>query len=308
MSERLKVAFAGTPSFAVPSLEALMNDSDIEVVKVFTQPDKPAGRGQALTPPPVKVFATENGVEVSQPKKIEKADLEGLSFLVVVAYGMILPSEVLGVPKFGCVNLHASLLPKLRGASPIQSAILSGEDETGVTFMQISKQLDSGAIFAQEEIEIGEKDAVELGAELAQLGNKFPEILQKISSGELQAVPQNEDEATFCGKIKKEDGKVDWEKDTSEVLLRKLRAFTGWPTVWTKFEGKILKLLEVQVASGTLEPASYGEVFSNDEGKIFVKTVDGAIELKKVQLEGKKAIKIEEFIKGNAEFVGAKLA
>ncbi|MCF7836516.1 methionyl-tRNA formyltransferase [Candidatus Gracilibacteria bacterium] len=304
--QKLKIAFAGTPDFAVESLRTLIADEGIEVVKVFTQPDKPAGRGQALVPPPVKVFAEENGVEVLQPEKLKKADLEGLDFLVVVAYGMILPNEALNVPQFGCVNLHASLLPKFRGASPIQSSILAGEEKTGVTFMQISEQLDSGDIFAQEEIEIGEKNSLELSDELAELGNKFPEILQKIAGGQLQPIAQDDSEATFCGKIKKEDGKLDWEKDSTEILVRKKRAFAGWPGVWCEYEGKILKLIEYRIQNTEYGVQKNGEVFEF-EGKVFVKTIDGAIQLKKVQLAGKKILAAEDFAHGDSNFVGAEL-
>lgn len=327
MSKQLTIAFAGTPEFAIPSLRALIEDEGIDVVKVFTQPDKPVGRGGKITPPPVKVFAQEQGIEVLQPEKLEKTDLEepvpakaGMDFLVVVAYGMILPTELLDMPKYGCVNLHASLLPKFRGASPIQSSILAGEEKTGVTFMQISEELDSGAVFAQDELEIGEKNAAELGVELAELGTRFPDVLRKIASGELQSVAQDDAQATFCEKIRKEDGKVDWEKDSADVLARKLRAFFSWPGVWTLLrqgyegqgdtEGKVLKLLEfevatIQVDSITPEPA-VGGVFETS-GNIFVRTVDGVIELRRVQLEGKKAMGIEDFVRGNLEFVDARL-
>jgi methionyl-tRNA formyltransferase len=310
MDKQLKISFAGTPKFAIPSLEALIADKNIQIEKVFTQPDKPVGRGGKLTAPPVKTFAEEHELKVLQPQRLEKSDLDGLDFLVVVAYGVILPTEVLAVPQFGCINLHASLLPKFRGASPIQSSILAGEKKTGVTFMQISEQLDSGSTFAQYEVEVGDKNSEELGIELAQLGNKFPDILRKIASGELRAISQNEAQATFCDKIKKEDGKVDWGKDLSEMLLRKLRAFTPWPGIWTQYERKILKLVDFrnsQKSDGESQRRTKkGGVFEENE-KIFVKTIDGAIELQKVQLEGKKMMQIEEFVRGNAGFVGARL-
>ncbi len=307
MSKKLKVVFAGTPEFAIPSLEALLADSEIEVSAVFTQPDKPVGRGNKITPPQIKTFALEKGVEVLQPDKFTLADIEKFKpdFLVVVAYGMILPNDVLDFPNFGCVNLHASLLPKFRGASPIQSAILAGEEKTGVTFMRISEELDSGDVFQKFEVPIGEKSAEELSEDLAKLGDKFPEVLKKIASGELLSTPQDETKATFCTKIKREDGKVDWEKDSSEVLLRKLRAFTPWPGVFTTFDGKILKLLEFSGWQSAISLQS-GEVFEAD-GKFGVKIADAAIELKKVQLEGKNAMEIGEFVRGNEEFMGGKL-
>lgn len=306
--DKLKVVFAGTPDFAIPSLQSLAADPEIEVSAVFTQPDRPVGRGNKITPPPVKVFAEEKGIKVFQPEKMAKSDLESLQpdFLAVVAYGMILPDDVLDLPRFGCVNLHASLLPKFRGASPIQSAILAGEKKTGVTFMQISKQLDAGDIYEKFEVQIGEKNAEGLSRELADLGGKFPEVLKKVAAGELSATPQNEAEATFCSKIKKEDGKVNWAEDSSETLLRKLRAFAPWPGVWTTYKDQVLKLLEFSRGQGTGSRGQNGEVFEN-EGKICVKTVEGAIELKTVQLEGKKAMEIGEFVRGNKDFVGARL-
>ncbi|MFH1546010.1 MAG: methionyl-tRNA formyltransferase [Patescibacteria group bacterium] len=265
MAKKLKIAFAGTPEFAIPSLRSLIADEEIEVVTVFTQPDKSAGRGNRLTPPPIKIFAEENGIPVFQKKidasKIQKLDLD---FLAVVAFGMILPSEVLEVPRFGCVNLHASLLPKFRGASPIQSAILSGEAKTGVSFMRISEQLDAGDIFAQFEIEIGKKNAEQLSAELAKLGNKFPEVLKKIAREKLKAIPQNSAEATSCSKIRKADGRVSWEEDSAEIILRKLRAFAGWPSVFTSFKGKILKLIELESWQSAVGSRQNGEVFRGE--------------------------------------------
>ncbi|MBU1089342.1 methionyl-tRNA formyltransferase [Patescibacteria group bacterium] len=307
MAKKLKIAFAGTPEFAIPSLRSLIADEGIEVVAVFTQPDQSAGRGNRLTPPPIKIFAEENGIPVFQ-KKIDASKIQklNLDFLAVVAFGMILPSEVLEVPRFGCVNLHASLLPKFRGASPIQSAILSGEAKTGVSFMRISEQLDAGDIFAQFEIEIGKKNAEQLSVELAKLGDKFPEVLKKIARGKLKATPQNSAEATSCSKIRKADGRVSWEEDSAEIILRKLRAFAGWPSVFTSFQGKILKLIELESWQLPVGSRQNGEVFAED-GKIGVKVVDGAIELKKVQLAGKKVLPAAEFARGERGFVGAKL-
>ena len=305
--QKLKIAFAGTPKFAIPSLRNLIQDEGIEISAVYTQPDKAAGRGKILTPPPVKIFALENDLKVSQPSKLTKADLEGLDFFVVVAYGKILPKEILEIPKFGCVNLHASLLPKFRGASPIQSAILADEQKTGVTFMQIGEQLDAGAAFAKFEISIAQKNALELSAELAELGGKeLPEILRKITSEEISPVKQNESKATFCRKIQKSDGEISWEKDSTKTLLLKLQAFAGWPNLWTKFGGKTLKLISFVAWQPSAENLKNGEVFEQD-GKIGVKTSDGAIELKKIQLEGKNEMSVGDFVRGNRDFVGAKL-
>ncbi|MFH1375984.1 MAG: methionyl-tRNA formyltransferase [Patescibacteria group bacterium] len=309
MAEKLKVVFAGTPDFAVPSLERLLEDSEIEVVAVFTQPDRPAGRGQELSAPPVKKVAEEKGIPLFQPEKLEASELQKFSpdFLVVVAYGVILADDVLSLPKFGCINLHASLLPKFRGASPIQSAILSSEDKTGVSFMRITEKLDSGPVYTQFKVEIAEKNAEELGTELAALGGeKFPEVLKMLAAGELKETPQDDAQASECKKIEKADGKVNWEKDSAETLLKKLRAFTPWPGVWTEIGGKNLKLVDFETWNVEHETQKDGETFER-AGKIGVQSADGAIQLIKVQLEGKKALDVQEFVKGNADFVGAKL-
>ncbi len=309
MDEKLKIVFAGTPEFAIPSLAVLLHDPAVEILAVFTQPDKPAGRGKIFTPPPVKTFAEENEIPVFQ----EKLDLEiihkkfpEIDFIVVVAFGVMLSKELLEVPRFGCVNLHASLLPKFRGASPIQSAILASESKTGVSFMRISEQLDAGDVFAQFEIEIGEKNTEQLGMELAKLGEKFPEVLKKIVSGDIQSTPQDDAGVTFCKKIQKSDGRADWQKDSAELLVRKLQAFTPWPGVWTKSRGKNLKLLEFSSWQLVASDRQSGEVFEKD-GRVGVVVADSAIELKKVQLEGKKELQIEDFLRGNADFIGNKL-
>ena len=287
----------------------LLEDPEIEVSAVFTQPDRPAGRGQELSAPAVKKVAEEKGIPLFQPEKLEASELQKFNpdFLAVVAYGVILADDVLTLPKFACVNLHASLLPKFRGASPIQSAILSNDTETGVSFMRITEQLDSGPVYTQFEVEIAEKNAEKLSDELAQMGGeKFPEVLKMLAAGELKEIPQDDPLASECQKIEKADGKVNWEKDSAELLLRKLRAFTPWPGVWTEIGRKNLKLVDFETWNVEHETRENGEVFEQD-GKIGVQSAGGAIQLIKVQLEGKKALDVREFVKGNADFVGAKL-
>jgi len=314
--QKLRVAFAGTPEFAIPSFESLLASNAIEIVTLFTQPDRPVGRGNILTPPPIKTLAEKNSIPIFQPEKISTADFKkipstkvrtDLDFLVVVAFGEILPDKVLKIPRFGCINLHASLLPQFRGASPIQSAILADEQTTGVSFIQISEKLDSGDIFAKFEIPLAEKNSIELSHELAKIGGeKFPEILQKIAANKIFAIPQNEADITFCQKIKKVDGRVAWRTDSAELLKRKLRAFAVWPGVWTNFIGKVLKLIEFEVSNQKFEEKKEGSVFE-DTGRIFVATIDGAIELKKVQLAGKQVVPIAEFVRGNVKFISAVL-
>lgn len=311
MSKKLRIAFAGTPDFALPSLENLAADSDIEIVHVFTQPDRPVGRGQKIAEPPIKTLAKKFDLPLTQEKLTAKHFPSDVDFLAVVAFGQILPSDVLELPKFGSVNLHASLLPKLRGASPIQSAILQGFEKTGVSFQKISEKLDAGDVFASFEIALGKENSIELAEKLSQLGGeKFPEVLKKIASGEISAIPQNESEATHCSKIQKADGRVDWEQDSAEVLVRKLRAFKPWPGVWSEFEGKVVKLRELgtwNLERGTGDAKQPGEVFESD-GKILVKTMDGAIELRRIQIEGKQEMDVGDFVRGERGFVGCRLS
>ncbi|MFH0834226.1 MAG: methionyl-tRNA formyltransferase [Patescibacteria group bacterium] len=304
---KIKIAFAGTPQFALPSLENLAADSEIEIVKVFTQPDRPVGRGQKISAPPVKILAEKLKIPVEQNKLTAQNLPPDLDFLAVVAFGQILPSAVLEIPRFGSVNLHASLLPKFRGASPIQSAILTNAEKTGVSFQKITTELDAGDVFAEFEIPLGDLNALELSAKLSVLGGeKFPIVLRKIVAGEISPTPQNSAAAMHCKKIQKSDGRVDWQKDSAEILLRKKRAFAEWPGVWTTFRGQVLKLIEFKIPPSPplRKGGSSGEIFA-DSGKIFVATLDGALELKFVQLAGKKVLPIQDFRRGNSEFVGS---
>jgi len=304
--KKLKIAFAGTPDFAVPSLENLAADPAIEIQKVFTQPDRPVGRGQKIAPPPIKILAEKLNLPVEQKKLTPDNFPKDLDFLAVVAFGQILPTEVLDLPKFGCVNLHASLLPQFRGASPIQSAILENVEKTGTSFQKISTKLDAGDVFASFEILLKNENSVELSEKLARLGaEKFPAVLKKIASGEISAIPQNSAEATSCSKIQKSDGRIAWQKDSTEILDRKKRAFAGWPGVWTIFENQNLKLVDFLVAE-KFEGKKAGEVFEFEK-RIFVATIDGAIQLKKIQLAGKKILATEDIVRGNSNFVGAEL-
>lgn len=309
--QRLKIIFAGTPQFALPSLQALEISPEIEVCAVFTQPDKPAHRGQKLTPPPVKEFAEKVGIRVYQPAKISKEEIVILQkynpdFLVVVAYGLILSEEVLAIPKYGCVNLHGSLLPKYRGASPIQSAILAGDEKTGVSFMQIEKELDAGGVFARYETKVGEKNSEELADELASLGGKyFPKVLQEIAAGKLKPISQVSSVVTFTKKIRKEMGKLDFTSESAVEIIRKLRAYTPWPGIFTTYKNKNLKILAARISPKS-STAKIGEVIQLEKG-VGIQTREGVLILEKIQLEGKKPLMIQEFIRGEKDFIGSVL-
>jgi len=307
----LRVVFMGTPSFAVPSLAALLADPRFEVVAVYTQPDRPAGRGQQLTPPPVKVLAEEAGIVVRQPERLADDDLKNMQqlapdFLVVVAYGQILSQDILDVPAVALVNIHFSLLPAWRGAAPIQPAIFNDGKGFGVSFAQMELGLDSGPVYLARPMDLPlDRTAFELYTELAeQSAAELPDVLSQIAAGELVAQPQV-GEPSFAPKIMKKDGQIDWQADTAEILEKKLRAYSPWPGLFTFCNGKRLKILNFKIATAsTVEP---GQVFEID-GKVFVAAAGGtAIELLKVQPEGKQATAAADWLRGDASILSSKL-
>ncbi len=291
----------GTPDFAVPSLKAL-KEAGYEIPLVITQPDKPAGRGKRLKPPPVKVEAERLGLKVYQPERIKdneelKKILEEISpdLIVVAAYGKILPDWLLKLPKYGVINVHASLLPKYRGASPIQAALLNGERKTGITIMKVIPELDAGDVISQREVEIKKEDnAQTLHDRLAQVGAELlTETIPKFTKGEIEPKPQNHDKATYCPKITKEMGRINWERSAEEIF-NMVRAFTPWPGAFTYYKGKMVKLTKVKPAEGKGEP---GEVIEAGK-RLIVATGKGALEILRIKPEGRKEISGDEFIRG----------
>jgi len=272
----------GTPEFGAIILKSLI-ENDLKPDLVITQPDKPVGRKQIITPPQVKVLAQENNIPVIQPAELKEIieDIKEMNpdLIITAAYGELIPKEVLDIPKHKTINVHPSLLPKYRGASPIQSVILNGDKKTGVTIMLVDEKLDSGPILSQEEIEIKEKEtAKELHDKLATLGaDLLIKTIPQWVLGTIEEKEQNEDEATYFNVIEKEDGKIDW-KESAETIERKVRAFNPWPGTYTFYNEKILKILEAEV-TGT---------------KLIIK---------KVQLEGKKPMSFEEFLRGHSDYV-----
>ncbi|OMH39836.1 methionyl-tRNA formyltransferase [Desulfurobacterium indicum] len=301
--KKLNIVFMGTPDFAVPSLEKLIENEAFNVSLVVTQPDKPAGRGRKLKSPPVKLVAEKYGIPVLQPERVkeneklfEKLKEIAPDFIVVAAYGKILPKELLEIPKIAPVNVHASLLPKYRGASPIQSALLNGEDKTGVTIMRITEKLDSGDIYIQEETPISIDDTAQtLHDRLAVMGGSLlVRALPLIASGKLKPVPQNDSEATYCAQIKKEDGKIDW-RDTAENIFNKVRAFTPWPSAFTHFNGKLLKITKTLPVEGQDKP---GIVVDIDREGFYVGTGEGLLKILMVKPEGKREMSAGDFVRG----------
>ena len=306
-----RLVFMGTPDFAVPVLEALIGR--YEIAGVVTQPDRRAKRGRKLEASPVKVVALAHDLPVLQPPSLRRpdvvAELRALApdVIVVAAYGHILRAEVLSIPPRGCLNVHASLLPRCRGAAPVAATILAGEKETGVTIMLMDEEMDTGPILSQAACSISPQDTREsLGARLAQLGaDLMMDTLPRWLAGAIEPRPQDHSQATYCRIIAKEDGLIDWSQSAVEIW-RRSRAYHPWPGAYTFWRGKLLKVLRAEALpqwSGEGEP---GRVMALDEG-LAVVTGEGALLLGEVQLAGKRALSAEDFARGQRDFVGSVL-
>jgi methionyl-tRNA formyltransferase len=306
-----KLVFMGTPEFAVPALQTLLQTHT--VVGVVTQPDRPAGRGQQLRPSPVKRLAEQAGLPVYQPKSLrsetaaEPVRAWQPDLIVVAAFGQILRPHLLDLPPHGCLNVHASLLPRWRGASPIQHAILAGDVETGISLMRMDVGLDTGPVYAQQAIPIGPDDtAASLHDRLAVLGGEMlREHLADILDGHLTSFPQDDSLATYAPLINKEDGRLDWSQ-TSEALHRRLRAMTPWPGAFTTWQGAPLRILAAWPVTGRLPVGEPGEVVRYHDTAVAL-TGDGGLELQQVQLAGKRAVATADFIHGRPDFIGSLL-
>ena len=304
----MKIVFMGTPDFSVPALEEIAKHH--EVVAVVTQKDKPKGRGQEMAFTPVKESAVKLNIPVLQPEKVKDGEfVETLRELnpdaiVVIAFGQILSKDILDLPKYGCINVHASLLPKYRGAAPIQWAVIDGEEKSGVCTMKMDEGLDTGDIIDCEEIEL---DAKETGGslfdKLAVLGGELIlKTLDKLEFGNAHFVKQNDDESTYAKKMTKDLGEIDFTKDAVSIE-RLIRGLNPWPSAFTHLDGKVLKIWDADVVEGEGEP---GEVISEDKTSFVVATKDGALKINELQLEGKKRMKTSDFLNGRS-IKGSKL-
>lgn len=310
MATPLRTVFFGTPEFAVPSLRALLAAKD-PVVGVVCQPDKPAGRGRHLNAPAVKVVAVEAAVEVLQPEKLRPPEfLEALrgwapDLIVVAAYGRILPKSVLDLPARGCINVHGSLLPKYRGAAPVQWAILRGEEVTGVTIMQMNERMDAGDILLQRETAIGSDETYgELQVRLAEIGAQaLMEAIARLHAGTLRAQAQREEDVTLAPLIAKGNGCIDWTQPAASIA-RMVRAFNPWPSAFTYVDGKLLKIHRAHVGGACVGTA--GSVV-HLQGDLAVATGDGALVLDELQLEGRKRLSAAELARGGGIKVGTVL-
>lgn len=299
-----KIVFMGTPDFSVPVLQRVIQDG-YEVIAVVTQPDRPVGRKRVLTPPPVKVEALKHNIPVYQPEKIRNHDdlVEILALqpdlIITAAFGQILPKELLEAPRLGCINVHASLLPELRGGAPIHYSILEGKKETGITIMYMAEKLDAGDILTQVAVEIAEDDNVgTLHDKLSDAGCELlSETLPKLIAGELTPIPQDDSKATFASNIKREQEKIDWSAE-GEVIYNKVRGLNPWPVAYTTLQGKVLKVWASQKVENQVQGVP-GEIIAIEEDGFIVKTGNNiSIKVTELQPSGKKKMSTFDFLRG----------
>lgn len=297
-----RVVFMGTPDFSVPILERLIAEN-YDVVLVVTQPDRPVGRKRILTPPPVKVTAEKHEIPVFQPEKVADEYEEIFTYepdiIVTAAYGQILPKALLDYPKYGCINVHASLLPKLRGGAPIHYAILQGEKETGVTIMYMVEKLDAGDMLSQRAIPIEQEDDVGiLHDKLSALGaDLLLETLPKLFAGEIHPVKQKEEEATFAPNITRDVEKIDWMKSSEEVYNH-IRGLRPWPVAYTTYDEKLMKIWRAELLDKKLTGKA-GEIVSVDETSFTVACGDGkGVIITEIQPAGRRRMYVEDYLRG----------
>jgi len=307
----LRTVFMGTPDFALQTLQGLI-DAGCNLVGVYTQPDRPKGRGKQLAAPPVKELALQHGIPVFQPQKLRQpetvAELKELApdLIVVVAYGQILPKSVLEVPAHGCINVHASLLPRYRGAAPINKAIIDGETETGITTMYMDVGLDTGDMLLKKALPIGPAEtAGELHNRLALLGREtMEETLRQLCAGTLQREVQDDSQSTYAPMMKKEDGRVDWNRSSAEIH-NQVRGLDPWPGAYTSLNGELLKLARTSPeANGDAAP---GTVIAADKDGVRIACGNGSLLVRELQLAGRKRLGAADFLRGCALEPGASL-
>ncbi len=299
----MKVIFMGTPDFSVKTLEAII-EAGHEVCLVVTQPDKPKGRGKSMQFTPVKECALEHGIEVFQPTKMR--DSENIEYIrkynadiiIVVAFGQILTKSVLDMPKYGCINVHASLLPKYRGAAPIQWTVINGDEITGVTTMRMDEGIDTGEMIAKQTFRVAEDETGgSLFDKLATTGAELcVKTMEMLENGTAEFTPQNNEEATHTSMIRKELGIIDWNKPAVEIE-RLIRGLNPWPSAYTKLDGKTFKIWKAKVVKGKTD-VHPGCIFHIGKNEMYVQTKEGALSLLEVQLEGKKRMDVGSFLRG----------
>lgn len=306
----VNIVFMGTPEFSVPVLRQLINDG-YHVSRVVTQPDRPVGRKRKLTPPPVKVEAEKNNIPVLQPENLKQSEeLQEIlklkpDLIVTAAYGQILPPELLAAPTYGCINVHASILPELRGGAPIHYAIIQGKKKTGITIMYMAEKLDAGDIISQAEVMITEEDDVgSLHDKLSITGARLlSETIPELLKGNIDPKPQNEEEATFAYNIQREQEKIDWNK-AGEDIYNQIRGLRPWPVAYTTLNGKILKVWRGEKQEMTDHHVEPGTIVKLTDTSIIVSTGDSTfIKLTEIQPAGKKKMTTEQFLRGASDTI-----
>ena len=307
----MNLVFAGTPAFAVPALEALRRAGHA-IRAVYTQPDRPAGRGRKLTASPVKECAAKHGLAIRQPEKLsgEEARLraDAPDAMIVIAYGLLLPPSVLSIPRYGCINVHASLLPRWRGAAPIPRAIEAGDDVTGVSIMQMEAGLDTGPVLAETQTPVHETDTAQtLHDRLARLGaDTLVATLERLARGELRPRAQDDTKACYARKLRKDESVLDWNQPAA-VLHRKVRALNPWPVASTAWRGKTLRIWEVAPGVKNIAPGTPGAIVQADAAGIQVRAADGVLTLTRLQAEGGKVLTAADFLNGHKLAAGDRL-
>jgi methionyl-tRNA formyltransferase len=302
----IKTIFFGTHDFGAAMLQILIDHQDIDVTLVITQPDRPVGRKKELKASAVKLLAEKNNIEIDQPKSLKKweRDLSGFEVGVVAQYGIIIPQTVLDGPKKGLINTHTSLLPKYRGASPIQTALMNGETETGVTIMQMDAGMDTGPILLQSTLAIDKDDTyLDLDKKLAEISG--PALIMGIKGlldGSILPIDQDDAEATSCSLLKREDGEVNWQQSSAQIY-NQYRGLTPWPGIWTSWNDKRLKLLSIKPSEKNVDA---GKVLVED-GTLYIGTKDTSVEILELQLEGKSKMDANAFANGFQTFSGSTL-
>jgi methionyl-tRNA formyltransferase len=309
--KRINTIFIGTPKYSVPSLLGLINSDLFNVIAVITQPDKKVGRKQEFIYPPIKKLALKNNIQVFQPEKIKdfSSEIKNLSpdLIVVIAYAQIISEEILNIPQYGCINVHGSLLPKYRGASCVQAALLNDDRETGVTIMKMNKGLDTGPIIAQLKLKIESNDTANtLFPKLSRLsGNFLIPTLEKFIKGDIDAKEQDNSRASYVGLLKKSDGKINWNQDATKIFSH-YKAMAPWPGAFTEVDidnrKKMLKILDIENIVN-INKYKTGEIFIKDK-KLAVQCATDAVVINTIQLEGKQLVSSEDFLRGNSDFVG----
>lgn len=301
----MRVIFMGTPDFAVPSLEALLTKH--EVVLVVTQPDKPKGRGKKMVPTPVKACALEHGIPVLQPEKVKEPEfVEQLrsyepDLIAVTAFGQILSEPILEMPKYGCINVHGSLLPKYRGAAPMQWSIIDGEKVTGITTMYMAKGLDSGDMLLKAEVEITDEDTfATIHDKMAVTGaNLLLDTLDQLEAGTLERIPQDHDAATYAPMITKEIGHIDWSKNRQDII-NLIRGLNPVPAAYTIYEEEVLKIFGAVISDVQADDAANGEIVAVVKKGFVVKCGDGCLLITEVQARGGKRMMTDAYLRGHA--------